>query len=505
MGLFDALGDLFDDILGLFGGDDEEYSQDPPNWPAPKVVTSAVGPDGAPLAPAPPPAPGGPSGIQAGADQAGSNYQQTSGAVSDTDGKVNGLLQDIFASNDQARAQVQGIVDGIKAAQQQLVSDPSKARDPQSLSYFNQYLDQQLGKIEQILDGAKVDSKKQAELLSALGDEYRKTTPGADATKDHAGGQGGDQSGSGGGGSDQSGGGSDQSGGAAGAGSAGTDPGAGGAGAGLADPFAGLGGLGGLGGADPLSSMLGPALSALGALPGSLGGAGASLPAGALGALGDGLAGRGGGTDGFSDHDEHAGDHPKSDFVDSGEHGGGGQTQGGDPNSVGSTTQSNPAGQADQDQPRPGQQPAAPAAAPASAAGNPSLVVQMPDGSPVTATTPQHAGSVRAVMSGASVADAWKQNGVQLPPPGTPVTTPGDPSHLVPGEIAQYKSRDPVMYVGNGKIWLDGQPQPQSALPTADFLGWLDPGAVAGAPPAPAAAPGSPGGPGSPVLTATGG
>ena len=357
MGLFDVLGDLFDDVLGLFG-DDEEYSQDPQSWPAPHVVTGYVGPPASPPS-APPPAPGGPSGIQGGADRAGTNYQQTSGAVNATDDKVNSLLKEIFASNDQARSQVSGIVDGIKAAQQQLVTDPSKARDPQSLAYFNQYLDQQLGKVEQILDGAKVDSKKQAELLAALGDEYRKTAPGQDGSKDHSGAQGGsDPSGGGGsgGGADPSGGGG--SGGGAdpsGGGGTGADPGAG---AGLADPFAGLGGLGGLGGADPLSSMLGPALSALSSLPGSLGGAGASLPAGALGALGDQLGGRDGGSDGFSDHDDQGRDHAKSDFVDNGEHSGSGKDQGaGDPNAVGSGTQNNPAAGAGQGQPQPGTQP----------------------------------------------------------------------------------------------------------------------------------------------------
>src|ERR1700744_5163339 len=160
MGLFDVLGDLFDDVLDLFGGDDDEYSDDPRSWPAPRVVTGYVGPPGSP--PPPPPPPGGPSGIQTGADRAGNDYKQTSGEVNATDDKVNALLKDIFASNDQARSQVSGIVDGIKAAQQQLVTDPTKAKDPQSLAYFNQYLDQQLGKVEQVLDGAKVDSKKQA-------------------------------------------------------------------------------------------------------------------------------------------------------------------------------------------------------------------------------------------------------------------------------------------------------------------------------------------------------
>jgi hypothetical protein len=411
--------------------------------------------------------------------------------VNATDDKVNSLLKQIFASNDQARSQVSGIVDGIKAAQQQLVTDPSKARDPQSLAYFNQYLDQQLGKVEQILEGAKVDGKKQAELLAALGDEYRKAAPGQDGSEGHSGSQGG---------TDQSGGGGQVGGG----GGPGVDPGAG---ARVADPFAGLGGLGGLGGGDPLSSMLGPAMQALSSLPGVLGGAGSALPAGALGALGGQLGGRdGGGSDGFSDHDDHEGRHGESDFVDGGDHGGSGQNQGaGDPNSVGSTTQNNPSSAADQGQPQPGQQPPGVAAVPASTAGNSNLVIQMPDGSPVTATTAQHKGAVEAVMEGASVADGWKRQNVDMPPPGTPVTNPGDPSHLVPGEVAQYKSRDPVMYAGNGKIWLDGQLQPQSALPTGDFLGWLDPGALAGAPDTPGATVAAPVVSGSPVLTAANG
>lgn len=504
MGLFDVLGDLFDDVLGLFGGDDDEYTDAPRGWPAPHVVTGYIAPPAAPAAPPAPP--GGPSGIQGGADQAGKDYKQTSGGVDATDDKVNSLLKDIFASNDQARAQVSSIVDGIKAAQQQLVTDPTKAKDPQSLAYFNQYLDQQLGKVEQVLDGAKVDSKKQAELLSALGEEYRKKAPGQDSSKDQSGTQGGtDQSG---GGAGQSGGGSSGGGSGGGDPGGGADPGAGagggadpGAGAGAADPFAGLGGLGGLGGADPMS-MLGPALSALGSLPGSLGGAGAALP-GALGALGgDQLGGRDGTSDGFSDHGDHDRDAEKSDFADGGQHGGSGQNQGGDPNSVGSTGNS-PAGGGDQAQPQPGQQPAASAAVPASAGGNPSLVVQMPDGSPVTATTAQHKAALESVLGGDSVTDSWKKQNVELPPPGTPVTTPGDPSHLVPGEIAQYKSRDPVMYAGNGKIWLDGQLQPQSALPTGDFLGWLDPGAVAGAPAAPVTTASAPAAAGSPMLTTT--
>jgi hypothetical protein len=235
---------------------------------------------------------------------------------------------------------------------------------------------------------------------------------------------------------------------------------------------------------DPLS-MLGPAMAGLGAIPGSLGGAASSLPAGALGALGplaSGLAGQGG--DGFKDGDAH--DRGKSDDFEDGPHGKGDGDGG--KNSDATPGQTQPAGQT---QPQPATQPAPAAAVPASAGGDPSRVVPMPDGSPVTAPTAQHASAVRAVLNGSTVNDAWKQAHVELPPPGTPVTAPADPSHLVPGQIAQFKSRDPVMYMGNGKIWLDGQLQPQSAMPTGDFLGWVDPPQLAGttsAPPSPGTA-----------------
>lgn len=101
---------------------------------------------------------------------------------------------------------------------------------------------------------------------------------------------------------------------------------------------------------------------------------------------------------------------------------------------------------------------------------------------------------MHAVLNGSTVTDGWKSVNVDLPPPGTPVTTPADPSHLVPAAIAQFKSREPVMYMGNGKIWLDGQLQPQSALPMADFLGWLDPAQLAGSGVAPSPGPKVPAG-----------
>jgi hypothetical protein len=53
---------------------------------------------------------------------------------------------------------------------------------------------------------------------------------------------------------------------------------------------------------------------------------------------------------------------------------------------------------------------------------------------------------MRAVLNGSSVVNGWRQANVDLPPPGTPVTAPADPSHLLAGQCAQFKSRDPVMH-----------------------------------------------------------
>jgi hypothetical protein len=495
MGLFDVLEDilfpeffperhLLDGVRALFGGHPHQQggglsAQERVN----RILYGGNGvPAQGPQPPGPPPVPGGPSGLQQGADQAGTTYQQAGAGVAATDEKLAGLLKEVFASNDQTQSTIAGIINDIETKHQQLAADPQLAGDPHALAWFQQWVDVKLGEIQQLLDNAKVDSKKQAELLSALGDEYRNNA-GAGHSKDggSAGGTGGCDQGGGAGGS-----GGDPGGGA------GSDPGAGSPG-GVTDPLAGLGGLPGMGMGDPLST-LGSELAGLGsAIPGALGGAGGALPMDALGSLAplaSQLAAGHGNDDGFSDDGSR--DHTKpADFVDDG-HGksdgqgaNNGQDGGSNGENAGSKSEATPASS-----PSPqAQQPAPAAAVPASAGGDPARVVQMPDGTPVTAPSAQTASAMRAVLNGSTVTDAWKQANVDLPPPGTPVTAPADPSQLAPGQIAQFKTRDPVMYMGSGKIWLDEQLQPQSALPTADFLGWVDPVQQAGAVAAPSPGP----------------
>jgi Domain of unknown function (DUF4226) len=488
MGFWDILEDilfpgrhLLDGAQALFGGHPCQNGGPSAQERVDRILNGGNG--SAPAAPtplAPPPVPGGPSGLQRGADEAGTAYQQAGGALAATDEKLAGLLKQIFTANDQTQSKIAGIINDIDTKHQQLAADPQLARDPQALAWFQQWVDGKLGEIQQLLASSKVDGTKQAELLSALGEEYR----------DNAGGEHRNDTANNGGSGEHNGAdhGRDTGGGTSGGGpgsGAGADPGAG-TPAGVTDPLAGLGGLGGFGTGEPLS-MLGPALAGLGsAIPGALGGAGGALPFDALGGLAP-LAGElasGHGTDdGFGDERSH--DHTRpADFVDDGHGSSDGQGANGANDGAGSKPEAAsvaaPAAQSGQ--------PAPVAAVPASAPGDSTTVVQMPDGTPVSAPSAQNATAMRAVLNGSTVTDAWKQANVDLPPPGTPVTVPADPSHLAPGEVAQFKTRDPVMYMGNGKIWLDGQLQPQSALPTADFLGWVDPAPPAGGAAAPSAA-----------------
>ncbi|WP_459959987.1 DUF4226 domain-containing protein, partial [Mycobacterium avium] len=192
MGLFDdVLDDLFDDLSGIFGGGDggDGAEDDGPQQPVPGTLPPAAPPWG----PAPAP-PGGPSGLQQGAGQAGTTYQQTSGAVNQTDEKLADLLKQIFATNDDNRSRINAIIGNIENARKALTSNPQTAGDPHAMALFNQFLDGQLAQIQQILDSSKVDSKKQAELLAALGDEYRGSAGGDPKKKgkDDGAGGGGD-------------------------------------------------------------------------------------------------------------------------------------------------------------------------------------------------------------------------------------------------------------------------------------------------------------------------
>src|SRR6516164_5676261 len=173
MGLFDVLDDLFDDLTGIFGGDDDGGGGDEFDGPPQQALPAP--PAGAPRWGPALPVPNGPSGLQQGVDQAGTTYQQASGSLTQTDDKLAGLLKQIFAANDDTRSKIGAIISSIETARRALTSDPQMANDPHAMALSNEFLDGQLAQIQQLLDSSKVESKKQAELLAALGDQYRGT------------------------------------------------------------------------------------------------------------------------------------------------------------------------------------------------------------------------------------------------------------------------------------------------------------------------------------------
>jgi hypothetical protein len=100
--------------------------------------------------------------------------------------------------------------------------------------------------------------------------------------------------------------------------------------------------------------------------------------------------------------------------------------------------------------------------------------VTLPDGETVTATTPQLAAVMQAASSGTPIADAFRQQGIIIPPAGTAVIGPVDPSRLSQGDIGMFTDRY-ALAVGKNKALLDGQIQQVANVRGPSFLGWQHP------------------------------
>jgi Domain of unknown function (DUF4226) len=126
-----------------------------------------------------------------------------------------------------------------------------------------------------------------------------------------------------------------------------------------------------------------------------------------------------------------------------------------------------------------GAPPAAPAAAPV-----PTRAVSLPDGSTAIARTAALAEAVKSYLGGTPLDAAYRQAGIDLPPPGTPVTNPVDPSALSCGAIGMFKDHY-VVALSSVKALQNGQVVPLSTVASGpDFLGWMDPAATPAAAPA---------------------
>lgn len=105
--------------------------------------------------------------------------------------------------------------------------------------------------------------------------------------------------------------------------------------------------------------------------------------------------------------------------------------------------------------------------------------VTLPNGETVTAASPQLAAAIKSAAGGTPIADAFRQQGITIPPPGTAVAQPLDPSRLAPGDIGMFTNRH-ALALGNSKALLNGQIQHISTVNGPSFLGWEHPPAPAG-------------------------
>jgi Domain of unknown function (DUF4226) len=100
--------------------------------------------------------------------------------------------------------------------------------------------------------------------------------------------------------------------------------------------------------------------------------------------------------------------------------------------------------------------------------------VTLPNGDTVTAANPQLAAAIKAAAGGMPIADAFRQEGMTIPPPGTAVADPVDPSRLTPGDIGMLTDRH-ALALGQSRALLNGQIQHISTVNGPSFLGWEHP------------------------------
>lgn len=64
--------------------------------------------------------------------------------------------------------------------------------------------------------------------------------------------------------------------------------------------------------------------------------------------------------------------------------------------------------------------------------------VTLPNGETVTAASPQLAAAIKAAASGTPIADAFQQQGIAIPLPGTAVANPVDPARISAGDVGVF-------------------------------------------------------------------
>ena len=107
-------------------------------------------------------------------------------------------------------------------------------------------------------------------------------------------------------------------------------------------------------------------------------------------------------------------------------------------------------------------------------------VVHLPNGESVTAPSPQLAAAITAAVAGTPIPEAFREQGITIPAPGTAVPHPIESARVIPGDIGMLTDRH-ALALGNGKAVFNNQIQPIASVTGPSFLGWEhppDPGSV---------------------------
>jgi hypothetical protein len=376
-------------------------------------------------------------------------------ALNEADDKLAEAILNATSSSDQGKARLGDLQRSVIDQVHKLGSTLDTPAGQQQLA---DYLQSKTSEILDVVKNAGLDSASQAAVMDGLSARYDALS--SKPTQNHD---------------------DNHSGAADTGGPAGRAPGAANSGAGTPDvPDPLLNGLASnplLGG---LGSMLAPGMGALSGIPGTLGGMmpfgggglGGGLPLGEV-SSGIGSAVRDAKQANDPDGDDLRGAHTASDSGALKDPPPGDQSQAHPAGTQG-------AGPEQQANAAEGQvNPPAPLYQ-AGAADPPDTTVKLPSGATVVTDTAATAKAGRSVLDGASIEDAYRQAGLNLSPPGSPVTAPVSPSRLVFGDIGQYTDHR-VMALGDNKVWVNGKETPLEELETGpNFLGWERPTAPAG-------------------------
>lgn len=454
---------------------------DLPGAPPATVPASVDAPAAAP-GQAPAPADDGFSGRAAEASQRVDDaLAKNTTALAEADEELVDAVLGAKTGSDEGKAQLQA----LQAALVDQIHKLGPTLDtPAGQQQLNDFLQSKTQEILGIVKSSGMDAESKAEVLDALSQRY-------DAVKDSAGSGTGSTDPATTGGNGQSGSGT--------GGSAGGAPAAADTGAGAGDPLASDPLLDGLA-SDPLMAgvggLAGPAMGALSGLPGAMGsmmpGMGGFGGGGGLGDVGGAIGGAikaaASARPPEDDPAEALKDDPLAATPDGSEQDNP-EDEKSDEAAADDAKTDDPATEPAAAKPADGAQPQPVAAETGQvppAQPGPDVSVKLPDGSTVTAESPQLAHAGRLVLEGASLDDAAGQAHITVLPPGAPVNDPVSPSQLKMMDYAQFTDHR-VMALGNGKVWLNGQVTPVEEMPTGpNFLGWARP-QIQTAPAAPAA------------------